>query len=86
MTTFRQHFSGHKSWEGNVKYLILAIIIFASMIVEAAIPTTANAARVCPNGGYCPPGTCAQFNGGRIRGGGSYACNVKNCSAKNCMH
>jgi hypothetical protein len=69
-----------------VKYLILTGMILATLISEAAIPTAANAARVCPNGGYCPPGTCAQFNSGRTRGGGSYACNVKNCSAANCMH
>ena len=69
-----------------MKYLILAGLILATMMAEAAAPTTAIAARVCPHGGYCPPGTCAQFNSGRTAGGGSYACNIKNCSAANCMH
>jgi hypothetical protein len=70
-----------------MKYLILAGLILATMLSETAIPTAANAARVCPHGGYCPPGTCAKFSGGRYFGhGASYACNVKNCSAANCMH
>ena len=69
-----------------MKYLVLAGLILATTVCETALPASAIAARVCPHGGYCPPGTCAQFNSGRIRGGGSYACNVKNCSAANCMH
>jgi hypothetical protein len=69
-----------------MKYLVLAGLVLATVISEAALSTSAIAARVCPRGGYCPPGTCTQFNSGRTAGGGSYACNVKNCSAANCMH
>jgi hypothetical protein len=71
-----------------MKYVVLAALILATMAFDAASPTfaQANGARNCPHGGYCPPGTCAKFNSGRERGGGSYACNVKNCSAANCMH
>ena len=69
-----------------MKYLVLAGLVLATIMAEAAIPANAVATRVCPHGGYCPPGTCAQFNSGRTSGGGSYACNVKNCSAANCMH
>jgi hypothetical protein len=69
-----------------MKYLVLAGLILAMTICESALQAYAIGARVCLHGGYCPPGTCAQFNGGRTHGGGSYACNVKNCSAANCMH
>ena len=68
-----------------MKYLVLSTLILAIVTVEAAVPTSAVAARVCPNGGYCPAGTCAKFSGIRFYGhGASYACNVKNCSAANC--
>ena len=34
-------------------------------------------AQNCPNSGECPKGSCALS-------GGTYACNVKNCSPNNC--
>jgi hypothetical protein len=59
------------------KYVGLAALA-AVFVILVDVSISAAAPRYCPNGGYCPTGTCAQFNGVR------YACNVKNCSAANC--
>jgi hypothetical protein len=65
--------------EGDMKYLLLAAALAAATLIEVAGSVPAAAARYCPHGGYCPPGTCTKFNGGK------YACHVKNCSANNCL-
>jgi hypothetical protein len=39
----------------------------------------ANANKPCPKLGYCPAGSCAQD-------GTTRACNIKNCSPRNCGH
>ena len=55
--------------------LIIAVASVAlATVSEAACRGTAAAVK---SGGYCPSGTCAQ-------NGGKWACNTKNCSAKNC--
>jgi hypothetical protein len=61
----------------------LFLLSVLTPIMLAATWQIASAARSCPYGGYCPAGTCAQFNpsSGQNR---QYACNVKNCSAANC--
>ena len=68
------------------KLLVGLFALLLPVLVIAATAGEAQAARVCPNGGYCPPGTCPQFNGGATQDNRRYACNVKNCSAKNCRH
>jgi hypothetical protein len=65
-----------------MKYLGLAGIFFATLVFGVVNTTSVEATpRYCPNAGYCPPGTCMNFQPG-VRG--EYACNVANCSAANC--
>ncbi len=62
-----------------MKNLALVAVLFVLAMANTAgaqSPTT----RKCPHGGYyCPPGTCAKFDHGPI------ACNLKKCSAANCI-
>jgi hypothetical protein len=52
----------------------------AAILAMASVFSTPAHARIHPGpkSGYCPPGTCAQFDGG------PWARNVKNCKASNC--
>jgi hypothetical protein len=59
--------------------VILTAAIVTSFMVSGVMGP-AFAVRYGAHSGYCPPGTCAAFDGG------AYAHNVKNCSAKNCHH
>jgi hypothetical protein len=65
---------------GDMKYFIFAGWLLAALAFDAGLSSSDAGLRNCPHGGYCPPGSCAKFNGVR------YACNVKNCSPKNCLH
>lgn len=61
-----------------MKCVALIAVLF---VVATANMANAQTTRKCPHGGnYCPPGTCAKFDHGPI------ACNLKNCSAANCIH
>lgn len=47
------------------------------LVVQTNGSLAANGHKVCPNLGYCPPGSCAEDGTAR-------ACNIKNCSPKHC--
>ena len=67
-------------------YGIVGACILALFLTGGVIGTTAQAQseRSCPNGGICPKGTCPAFNPRTQDSGPQRACNVANCSAKNC--
>ena len=58
------------------KFRLVAFVALAGVMSMVAV-TTAEAAKPCPKGGYCAPGTCA-------KDGSKRACNLKNCSKQNC--
>ena len=64
----------------NMQKLALGITIAFSIWAILEIPALAQQNGTRQNnssGGYCPAGTCG-------KGGGSFANNMKNCSAANC--
>ena len=66
-----------------MKYLMLAGLCFATLLFEIANTTEVEAARYCPNGGYCAPGTCTKFRPAqRVQ----HACKASNWSAANCRN
>jgi hypothetical protein len=67
-----------------MKYLVLVGLMLALFILIIVNAPSAEARRACPHGGYCQPGTCVKFNPAAHRL--QYACNVKNCSAANCVY
>lgn len=60
------------------KFLTAIFALMLPLIFIAASMSEAEAQGRCRQRvGYCPSGTCA-------KDGSKYACNVKNCSKKNC--
>jgi len=55
----------------------VALAVMLATIFVVPPLDLARAAKFCPTGGYCAPGTCA-------KDGSRYACKVKKCSAENC--
>jgi hypothetical protein len=64
-----------------MKYLLLSGLLFAAQVFEAVNTTPVEAQGGCPHRGYCPPGTCMNFQPGPY---GEFACDVSKCSATNC--
>jgi hypothetical protein len=57
--------------------MLAGLLLGAACVAIATLPV-AQAQRACPHGGYCRPGTCAEWDHGR------WACDVRNCKAEHC--
>ena len=66
-------------WTAILKVIQAALIVAIASVALATVSEAAcrGTAAAVKSGGYCPSGTCAA-------NGGKWACNIKNCSAKNC--
>jgi hypothetical protein len=66
-------------WTAIVKVFQAALIVALASVAFATVSDAAcrGTAAAVKHGGYCPAGTCAES-------GGAWACNMKNCAAKNC--
>ncbi len=61
-----------------MRSVFILVLALASILVFSAFFDASTAfAQSCPNAGNCPPGTCANR-------GGTRACDVSKCSARNC--
>ncbi len=60
-----------------MKIVLVLAVLASGAIVFGAGEAQARCPREATTRGYCPQGTCNQD-------GGTYACYLKNCSAKNC--
>jgi hypothetical protein len=62
-----------------MKCLVPAGLLLGAVCLAIAAPASAQEQqRKCPHGGFCRPGTCAEWDHG------SWACDVRNCKAENC--
>jgi hypothetical protein len=65
----------------KMKRTMIAALLLVGLSVQLASTDPVQARRYCPQGGYCPPGTCVKFNPWARH---QHACNVASCSAANC--
>lgn len=61
---------------GKLLRVVALAVLISPPLATVPVSTAHAKTKYCPNGGFCPPGTCAMD-------GSKYACNRKNCSAKN---
>jgi hypothetical protein len=60
-----------------MKYMFAGLLL-GVVCAGLVASTTAEARRACPRGGFCRPGTCAEWDHG------NWACDVRNCGAAHC--